>query len=253
MNLSAVRIGDSVHLAWTMPTRTTDRIALKHPVTVQVCRAVESGPCANVGTLNLPPGAAGTYADALPPDLTRSPDRLLRYEVALRNHAGKSAGPSNAAYSAAGACPATLTGLTGQVRSDGVVLSWRPAADPGRSVFFRIERQQLNAPAPDEVRRSPLAPRRASCCTDARSPQPGRLRPGSCDRYLRPLQPAVPLCGRTSRNTDAFREDGRGAGTSERVYPGYDQRHLCACCSPGAGRGGRFSCRRHRSLLVARH
>ena len=158
VNLSAVRIGDSVHLAWTMPTRTTDRVALKHPVTVQVCRAVESGPCANVGSLNLSPGAAGTYADALPPDLTRSPDRLLRYEIALRNHAGKSAGPSNAAYSAAGACPATPTGLTGQVRSDGVLLSWRPVADPGRSVFFRIERQQLNAPAPDEVRRSPLAP-----------------------------------------------------------------------------------------------
>ena len=58
LNLSAVRIGDSVHLAWTMPTRTTDHLTLKHPVTVQVCRAVESGPCANIASLNLPPGGS---------------------------------------------------------------------------------------------------------------------------------------------------------------------------------------------------
>src|ERR1700683_2237467 len=53
LNLSAVRIGNSVRLAWTMPTRTTDRIALQHPVKVQVCRAVEKGPCTNAGSLSL--------------------------------------------------------------------------------------------------------------------------------------------------------------------------------------------------------
>ena len=158
LNLSAGRIGDSVRLAWTMPTRTTDHVPLKHPVTVQVCRAVDGGTCAPVTTLNVAAGAAGAYADALPSDLSHGPDRLLRYEVALRNHAGKSAGPSNPAYSAAGACPATIAGLKGQAQRDGVVLNWMSAGEPGRSVLFRIERLQLTAPATEETRRSPLAP-----------------------------------------------------------------------------------------------
>jgi hypothetical protein len=157
-NLSAVRIGDSVHLAWTMPTRTTDHLPLRHPVTAQICRGVDSSPCTRTGTLSLAPGAAGTYSDVLPSDLSQKPDRLLRYEVALQNHAGKSAGPSNPAYSAAGNSPAAVTGLTGQVRQDGVLLSWKPVPDPGRSIFFRIERLQLTVPAPQEARSSPLAP-----------------------------------------------------------------------------------------------
>jgi len=158
LNLSAVRIGNSVRLAWTMPTRTTDHLALQHPVTVRVCRAPENGLCANLASLSFPPGAAGAYTDELPADLAQGPDRLLRYEVILNNHAGKSAGPSNAAYSAAGVSPPAVTGLTGQVRADGVLLSWQPAAEPQRSVSYRIERVQLDAPAPKEAPKSPLAP-----------------------------------------------------------------------------------------------
>jgi hypothetical protein len=159
LNLSAVRIGNSVRLAWTMPTRTTDHIALQqHPVTVRVCRALENGLCANLASLLFPPGAAGAYTDELPADLGQGPDRLLRYEVILNNHAGKSAGPSNAAYSAAGVSPPAVTGLTGQVRADGVLLSWQPAAEPQRPVSYRIERLQLDAPAPKEAPKSPLAP-----------------------------------------------------------------------------------------------
>jgi hypothetical protein len=158
VNLSAVRIGDSVHLAWTMPTRTTDHLPLRHPVTARICRGVESGPCTNAGSLSLAPGVAGTYTDVLPSDLGDKPDRLLRYEVALPNHAGKSAGPSNRVYSGAGSSPATITGLTGQVRQDGVLLSWKPVPDPGSSILFRIERLQLTAPASQEARNSPLAP-----------------------------------------------------------------------------------------------
>jgi hypothetical protein len=157
VNLSAVRIGDSVHLAWTMPTRTTDHLLLRHPVTARICRAVDGGPCTNAGTLSLGPGAAGAYTDALPSDLTHSPDRLLRYEVSLQNHAGKSAGPSNPANSAAGNSPPAVTGLSGQVRQDGLLLSWKPVPDPGRSILFRIERLQLTNPAPQESRSSPLA------------------------------------------------------------------------------------------------
>jgi hypothetical protein len=158
VNLSAVRIGNSVHLAWTMPTHTTDRITLQHPVKVEVCRALEKGHCVNLGSLSLEPGKEGAYTDELPADLTQGPDRLLRYEVLLNNHAGKSAGPSNVAYSAAGVSPPPVTGLTGQVRADGVLLNWQPIAEPGRPVFFRIERLLLTVSAPQETPKSPLAP-----------------------------------------------------------------------------------------------
>jgi hypothetical protein len=158
LNLSAVRIGTSVHLAWTMPTRTTDRITLRRVISVRICRAVEKGLCANVASLTFPPGKAGAYADELPAELTREPERLLRYEILLANHGGKSAGPSNAAYSAAGASPPAVTELSGQVRRDGVLLSWQPVDAPGKSVFFRIERLQLTGTGPQEAPRSPLAP-----------------------------------------------------------------------------------------------
>jgi hypothetical protein len=158
VNLSAIRIGDSVRLAWTMSTRTTDHVPLKHAVTATICRAAGTSSCTNIARLTLQPGAAGTYTDALPPDLTRNPDRLLRYEVALINHAGKSAGPSNVAYSAAGASPPSLAGLTWQMRPDGVLLSWNPASQPERLVMFRIERLLLTAPPADQVRASAFTP-----------------------------------------------------------------------------------------------
>jgi len=157
-NLSAARIGNTVHLTWTMPKRTTDRVGLRHPVTATICRGTENAACTEVGTVDVAPGAQGTYADTLPSDLAQNPDRLLRYEVFLRNHAGKSAGPSNPAYSAAGRSPAAVTGLTAQMRPEGVVLGWTPISDSGRAVVMRIERVQLTVPAPTETRRSPLAP-----------------------------------------------------------------------------------------------
>jgi hypothetical protein len=155
-NLSAVRMGDTVHLTWTMPRRTTDHIALKHPVAAQICRAVESGPCTAITSLTLMPGAAATYADTLAADLIQGSDRLLRYEVSLRNRAGKSAGPSNAAFSAAGASPAAVTEFSGQISPHGVLLSWKPMPEPGMALTFRIERQLLTIPA-QETNHSPLA------------------------------------------------------------------------------------------------
>jgi hypothetical protein len=161
LNLSAVRVGNAVHLSWTMPTRTTDRVALVHPITVQVCRGLQAEPCTKVGTLLLAPGGPGTFTNDLPADLVQGPDRLLRYEVDLRNHAGKSAGPSNAAYSAAGASPPALLNLSARVHVNGVELSWQPApeAENGerRSVVFRIERLRLTAPAVDPGPKSPMA------------------------------------------------------------------------------------------------
>jgi hypothetical protein len=177
-NLSATRTGNTVHLTWTMPRRTTDRVVLRHPVPAEVCRGIENASCTGLATLNLAPGAAGAYADALPSDLAQGPDRLLRYQVFLRNHAGKSAGPSNPAYSAAGSSPAAVTGVTDQVRPDGVLLSWMPVSDPGRAVVIRIERVQLTAPAAAETHRSALAPAPAPAAQTLAVHTPDGVDPG---------------------------------------------------------------------------
>jgi hypothetical protein len=52
-----------------------------------------------------------------------------------------------------------MTGLNAQVRQDGVLLNWQPAAEPGRTVLFRIERREVTATvAAAEAPKSPLAP-----------------------------------------------------------------------------------------------
>ena len=162
-NLTSARIGDAVHLAWTMPLRTTDHVTLSHAIPMEVCRAVAGLPCANIGLLLLAPGASGVYVDQLPPDLTQGPPRLLRYEVILRNRSGKAATSGGSAYSAAGAAPPAITGLNGQVQGAGVLLSWQPG--PQGADWFRIQRKLLANPAAKLVTaepRSAMSPAAAS-------------------------------------------------------------------------------------------
>ncbi len=146
-NLSAMRKENSVQLTWTMPARTTDRVVLKHPVPAEICRKAGGGICVKIGVVVFPPDQAANYTDHLPPEMVREPAQLLTYEVNLRNRAGKSAGISNPALSAAGPAPPALTGLAAQVRRDGVLLSWHPATEASAndqgSILFRIRRDLL--------------------------------------------------------------------------------------------------------------
>jgi hypothetical protein len=155
-NLTASRVGNTVHLAWTMPTRTTDRVTLKHPIAARICRGVAGQSCTPIVSLAFAPGSAAKYNDELPPDLVKGEARLLHYEVAFPNRAGKVAAGSNVVYSAAGEAPAGVTGAGAQTQQKGVLLSWQTASGPVPS-FFRIERLQLSAPAQPEKPRSPLA------------------------------------------------------------------------------------------------
>ena len=113
-NLSATRVGGAVQLAWTMPARTTDAIVLKRPIRAEVCRKIGSGPCIAIATNFFPPGKPAVYVDHLSADLTSGAVRVLTYQIALRNHARKSAGPSNPAFSASGTAPAAIRGLAAE-------------------------------------------------------------------------------------------------------------------------------------------
>uniref|UniRef100_A0A372IQJ1 Fibronectin type III domain-containing protein n=1 Tax=Paracidobacterium acidisoli TaxID=2303751 RepID=A0A372IQJ1_9BACT len=156
-NLTAVRTGSSVVLHWTMPRRTTDRVTLVGGQRVHICRRVETAPCQSAGDILAMPGKPAEFTDTLPADLTTGSPRLLSYVLELRNHAGKTAGPSNSAFLAAGQAPSSVAGLRAEARVDGVVLHWQKAAVTGGTVL-RIHRILITppkAPKPSEVSGTP--------------------------------------------------------------------------------------------------
>jgi len=125
-DLSASRVGDDVHLRWTMPKRTTDHLMLEGDQRVHICRKLENGPCNAVADILQPPQKPAEYTDHLPVTLRDGSPKLLTYLIQMENHAKKTAGDSNPAYTAAGAAPAVITGFTAEVQPDGVLLHWMP-------------------------------------------------------------------------------------------------------------------------------
>jgi hypothetical protein len=143
-DLSATRTGDQVTLTWTIPKKNTDKLAMKESVQASVCRKEGAGRCEAVGgTMELAPGAAGTWSETLPAGLAAGAPRTLSYFVELTNRKGRTAGLSNAAVVLAGAAPGPVAGLTAEVRKDGVVVHW--TADE-ESVAVRLERKLLTPP-----------------------------------------------------------------------------------------------------------
>lgn len=135
-DLTAQRIGNEVDLHWTMPKRATDKVLLKGGQLAEVCRQVDAEPCAVVGRLVLAPEVEAAFTDALPSALASGQVRALVYVVELQNHAGRSAGPSNTAVSAAGEAPAKITGLHARAQANGILLSWTTAGG-GETVRIR--------------------------------------------------------------------------------------------------------------------
>jgi len=144
-DLRAVRTGDEVSLAWTMPRRNTDKMLLKEAVRVKVCRSEgKAGQCAQAGELKLMPGAPGTFSEALPAAEESGRPRSLSYFLEVENAQGRTAGPSNLAAVVAGQAPPPVTGLKATVGKSGVTLRW--TGIPGESSAVRLERRLLTPP-----------------------------------------------------------------------------------------------------------
>jgi hypothetical protein len=161
-DLSASRAGDQATLTWTMPKRNTDKILLKGPIEARICRKESGeGACATAGTVKFAPGADATFTETLPAALALGAPRALTYFVELENAKGRSAGPSNGAVIAAGAAPAAVEGLRAQMRREGVLLEWTPAAEGGptaESAAVRLKRTLLTPKKKEEKSgTSPLA------------------------------------------------------------------------------------------------
>jgi hypothetical protein len=155
VDLTAVRHGDTVRLHWTMSRRTTDKVILKADQDAHICRRVETGPCETAGDLRIAPKAPADFVDHLPAALISGPPRLVTYVVELRNQKGQTAGPSNAAYTAAGAAPPPLVPFSAAAQAEGVLLQWKSA---GGEETVRIHRELVvkpGAPKPSETSGSP--------------------------------------------------------------------------------------------------
>jgi hypothetical protein len=143
-NLSAVRTGDQVALAWTMPRKNTDKLPIKGNIPVRVCREEASGPCQQVtANLSFAPDAKAAFTETLPDTLATGGPRPLTYFVELLSPHGRSAGPSNGAHVLAGEAPAPVAGLSALLRKDGVVLRWQPGSAASPNVIVRLHRNLL--------------------------------------------------------------------------------------------------------------
>jgi hypothetical protein len=162
-DLTAVRGGNEVHLRWTMPKDTTDKVPLKGDQAAHVCWLSSDayapgtkGParplpgtglpnCVGAGDKDYPPGKPATFTAQLPAAFASGEPRAMAFYVELQNHAGKTAGPSNPAWVAGGAAPPAVMDLRLQTQAEGVVLHWRPdAPEPG--MVLRIHRTLVAQP-----------------------------------------------------------------------------------------------------------
>jgi len=167
-DLRALRKGDKVYLAWSVPTKTTDLLTIRRPGITQVCRSTNpamSGCGTPVGQVAAiqpagatarkpaaskpPPKPQGTYEDGLPASLlSADPSAQVSYAVSALNHNGRSAGLSNIVTLPALAAPVPPSDFQAQLTADGVTLSWTGNAHTGTPQLrhtYRVYRRDAAA------------------------------------------------------------------------------------------------------------
>lgn len=151
-DLRAIRKGDRVYLAWTVPTRTTDSLVVRRPGLTKVCRstnAVMTECGAPVGELAAPEppkkdeaAAKQSYADPLPATLLNdSASAEVFYAVSVLNENGRSAGLSNVVSVPAMTAPAAPADFHAQITADGIVVSWQKTQAAATKRFYRVYRR----------------------------------------------------------------------------------------------------------------
>lgn len=145
-DLAASRAGDTVHLTFSVPQKTTDKLPVRGPMTAKLCRSVDAEPCQPAGTLAIPAQQkSASMDDNLPPALTQGSPRLLTYKLSVLNHGEKSYGDSGPAYAVAGVAPAPVTGFAAMPRRKGIVLSWQKMdLSPGATDWIQFDRTRTS-------------------------------------------------------------------------------------------------------------
>jgi hypothetical protein len=148
-DLHAARKGDRVYLAWTVPTRTTERLPVRHRGPTRICRSLGadirdcSSPVAEVPAARFPPpgsepqkmGEPGpeveaNYVDTVPPAMqAQNPTAQIHYAVAVLNESGRSAGLSNQVSVPSAPTLPPPGHFTAKVGNEGVMLLWKCPPD----------------------------------------------------------------------------------------------------------------------------
>jgi len=164
-DLRAVRKGDKVYLAWSIPVETTERRAIRHPGPTRICRSL-GDTIAECGTpagetpagptqarpsgskKHLPPAPRLTmgYSETLPAALQSHAGEQVTFAVEVLNQNQRSGGLSNQVQVPAAPALPPPANFQAQVTSEGVVLSWvevpLPSKVPGLRHLYRVYRRQ---------------------------------------------------------------------------------------------------------------
>jgi hypothetical protein len=238
-DLSATRTGGQVTLSWTMPHRTTDKVSLRAPLVVRICRQEGAGACQPVAaTPQFAPGAEASFTDTLPAEEAAGAPRPLVYFVELPNAHGRSAGLSNPASVVAGQAPAAVGGLRAAPHKEGIALAWQAATPEPAGTVVRLYRHQLTATkAADKEKEKLLATEsepadRSLLAADAA--HPGRAldrsaRQGESYEYRAQRVARVELAGKTLELAGPLSEPIRA--TAEDIFPPETPTGLAAVAS----------------------
>jgi hypothetical protein len=237
-DLTAQRVGDDVQLHWTTPTKTTDDLPIKGPLTAEICRGPApstpppdpsaSSACIPVKRVPVQPGPSQA-ADPLPRPLTLDPVALLAYRVQIFNANQRSAGQSPETFAAAGAAPPPVEDLRATPVREGAMLEWRrqPTTAP-------VELDRLLEGAPTATKTAHLKPTSKPSPTTKPSQTPTQPKPSPPPevKLQTPQQPSDP--GGTVDHTAQFGETYRY--TAQRVrtaaFPGHSLELRSAASPP---------------------
>jgi hypothetical protein len=158
-DLVASRSGNAIELRFTVPHLSTDKLPLydkKRPnqaLRGTLCREVDHQDCVAIAglapTLTASDHTVVTLHDELDGRLATGPRHLLGYRVEFFGPDGRSAGKSEAAFTASGPIPAPVTGLHAGGTRGGILLQWEPAAAAKEDVLLqRTELAPKAKPAP---------------------------------------------------------------------------------------------------------
>jgi hypothetical protein len=178
-DLRAIRKGDKVYLAWTVPSETTDHQKVRQPGLTRICRTTDStmNQCGTPVMETLPLQMASTsgrkekekiplpakitaqYVDTLPFQVASLTGEIT-YAVEVLNAQSRDAGLSNKVQVSAAPTLPPPDNFKAEIAAEGVVLSW--AAIPRESEnlslrhVYRVYRRERGANADTVVGESPL-------------------------------------------------------------------------------------------------
>lgn len=177
--IAASRIGNSVDIRFTVPSRSTDNLPLRsQQLNGSLCRQPETGSCLPIASLPAKMSVAAkgpdglpnvvTWRDTLPADLAVGPAQAIAYRVEFFNAAGVSGGKSDPVIAAAGQSPPPVEGLTAEGSRAGVVLRWKPA--PASAGEVQIRREDIATATKTPASRNHPEPGVVWLTADAASP-----------------------------------------------------------------------------------